>query len=148
MNDLDAYNNQFSFLIYDIFRGLRHNGERLLCELGLTVAQWRAISHLSRMPGCRQNELAEALQIRPMSLMPVIDKLEQLGLVRRDKDTQDRRAVSLHLTEQARPILSQLEQIRKQLTDKALSHLSPEERDTFLHHLLTVRDVLHPSHSE
>ncbi len=85
------------FLVSDIARLLRRNMDRRLQSLGLTQAQWRAIVHLSRSEGMTQAMLAESLEIQPITLTRLIDRMESAGWVERRTHPLDRRAVQLYL---------------------------------------------------
>ena len=67
-------------------------------ELSSTQTQWRAIAYLSRMEGCRQNELAEVIEVRPITVCRLLDRLAALDLIERRADPGDRRASRLFLT--------------------------------------------------
>lgn len=96
------------FLVNDIARLLRRNIDRRLQSLRLTQAQWRAIVHLSRSEGMTQAMLAESLEIQPITLTRLIDRMESAGWVERRTHPQDRRAVQLFLTAQSQPILDEM----------------------------------------
>ena len=96
------------FLVADIARLLRRSMDRRLQSLGLTQAQWRAIVHLSRSEGMTQAALAESLEIQPITLTRLIDRMETAGWVERRTHPLDRRAVQLYLTAQSQPILEQM----------------------------------------
>jgi MarR family transcriptional regulator, transcriptional regulator for hemolysin len=96
------------FLVSDIARLLRRGMDRRLQSLGLTQAQWRAIVHLSRSEGMTQAMLAESLEIQPITLTRLIDRMEAAGWVERRTHPLDRRAVQLFLTPQSQPILEEM----------------------------------------
>ena len=96
------------FLVSDIARLLRRGMDRRLQSLGLTQAQWRAIVHLSRSEGMTQATLAESLEIQPITLTRLIDRMEAAGWVERRTHPLDRRAVQLFLTPQSQPILEEM----------------------------------------
>jgi len=82
--------------------------DRRLQSLGLTQAQWRAIVYLSRDEGMTQAALAESLEIQPITLTRLIDRMESAGWVERRTHPGDRRAVQLYLTPQSQPILEEM----------------------------------------
>ncbi|MGH8263265.1 MAG: MarR family winged helix-turn-helix transcriptional regulator, partial [Steroidobacteraceae bacterium] len=86
------------FLIHDIGRMLRAEFAVRAVELRLTQTQWRAIAYLARMEGCRQNELAEIIEVRPITVCRLLDRLAALELIERRPDPEDRRATRLFLT--------------------------------------------------
>ena len=96
------------FLVADISRLLRRNMDRRLQSLGLTQAQWRAIVYLSRSEGMTQVALAESLEIQPITVTRLVDRMESAGWVERRTHPLDRRAVQLYLTQQSQPILEEM----------------------------------------
>lgn len=113
------------FLVSDIARLLRRNMDRKLQSLRLTQAQWRAIVHLSRNEGMTQVALAESLEIQPITLTRLIDRMESAGWVERRTHPLDRRAVQLYLTAQAQPILEQMHARASDTLSEALRGVSP-----------------------
>jgi DNA-binding MarR family transcriptional regulator len=95
------------FLVADISRLLRRSMDRRLQSLGLTQAQWRAIVYLSRNEGMTQAALAERLEIQPITVTRLVDRMENAGWVERRTHPLDRRAVQLYLTPQSQPILEE-----------------------------------------
>lgn len=124
------------FLISDASRMLRRIFNERITPLGLTQAQWRALAHLSRNEGLNQVSLAELLEVQPITVARLIDKLVAAGLVERRPDPNDRRAQRLFLTNQAAPVLDHIWEIADEIYDVVLSGLSPAERST-LDDLLT-----------
>lgn len=96
------------FLVADISRLLRRSMDRRLQSLGLTQAQWRAIVYLSRSEGMTQAALAESLEIQPITVTRLVDRMENAGWVERRTHPLDRRAVQLYLTAQSQPILEEM----------------------------------------
>jgi DNA-binding MarR family transcriptional regulator len=89
--------NHLGLLVSDIARLLRRNMDRRLQSLGLTQAQWRAIARLARSEGMTQAALAESLEIQPITLTRLVDRMEKAGWVERRTHPLDRRAVQLYL---------------------------------------------------
>jgi DNA-binding MarR family transcriptional regulator len=116
------------FLVSDIARLLRRNMDRRLQSLGLTQAQWRAIVHLSRSEGVTQAALAESLEIQPITLTRLIDRMESAGWVERRMHPLDRRAVQLYLTPQSQPILEQMHARAADTLNEATRGVSPREQ--------------------
>src|SRR5713101_9085060 len=104
--DLDR---SFGFLVHDVARlfGRRFN-QRALLFLGLTRAQCKVLGYLARNEGINQAGLADLLEIKPMTLVRQIDRMEQQGWIARRPDPADRRARLLYLAERARPILARI----------------------------------------
>ncbi len=113
------------FLMTDIARLLRRSMDRRLQSLGLTQAQWRAIVHLSRSEGMTQAALAESLEIQPITLTRLIDRMENAGWVERRTHPLDRRAVQLFLTAQSQPILEEMHARAADTLSEATRGISP-----------------------
>ena len=113
------------FLVADVARLLRRSMDRRLQALGLTQAQWRAIIHLSRNEGMTQATLAERLEIQPITLTRLLDRMENAGWVQRRTHPADRRAVQLYLTAQSQPILEQLHALGTATLQEATRGIAP-----------------------
>ena len=127
------------FLIHDIGRMMRAEFAGRAVELQLTQTQWRAIAFLSRMEGCRQAELADVIEVRPITVCRLLDRLAALDLIERRDDPGDRRASRLFLTARARAKVERLRNIGEGVTRIALSGLAAAERDKLLDLLVFVR---------
>lgn len=119
--------SKFGFLSYEISHIIRQRFNKEAEHIGFTHAQWRALVHLSENENCRQIDLAEILEIKPITLARQIDLLEDAGLVRRNKDNEDRRAYRLELTAKALPIMQELWEIADGVEAEVLKALSLEE---------------------
>lgn len=132
----------FGFLVNDVARlfGRRfdQNGRRL----GLTRAQCRTLGYLARNEGIIQAGLADLLEIRPMTLVRQIDRMEDAGWIERRADPADRRARRLYLTAKARPILGRIWNVANETRDESLARLSPTERDQLIDLLRRVHATL------
>jgi MarR family transcriptional regulator, transcriptional regulator for hemolysin len=137
--DLDR---SFGFLVNDVARlfGRRfsHHGSRL----GLTRAQCRTLGYLARNEGINQAGLADVLEIRPMTLVRQIDRMEDAGWIERRHDPADRRARRLYLTAKARPVLSRIWDVATETTDEALVRLSPADSKQLIELLRRVHATL------
>jgi DNA-binding MarR family transcriptional regulator len=109
---------------------LRKAFDRLAVGLGVTRAQWKVLFRLTRTPGLRQVELAEMLELEPITLCRIVDRLEEAGLVERSRDPDDRRAWRLHVTTQAQPLVEKLRAIGAQLVDQAFGGIDPKDIET------------------
>jgi len=116
------------FLTNDVARLLRQNFNRRAQNLGLSQAQWRALAYLSLQEGVNQATLADSLEIQPITLTRLIDRLQAAGLVERRPDAADRRAVRLHLTNEAQPLIERMETLALETREEALQGLTPEAR--------------------
>lgn len=118
----------FGFLLSDISRMLRKDFERRVAHLGLTLTQWRAIAQLARQEGINQATLADRLEVSPISLTRMIDRMEKAGWVERRPDPADRRAVSLHLTRKVQPLLESMYEAGAEANETALRGISRDAR--------------------
>jgi DNA-binding MarR family transcriptional regulator len=121
--------SKFGFLSYEISHAIRQRFNKEAEHIGFTHAQWRVLVHLSENENCRQIDLAEILEIKPITLVRQIDLLEELGLVCRNKDSEDRRAYRLVLTPKALTIMQELWQIADEVEAKILSVLTQQEQE-------------------
>ncbi len=137
--DLDR---SFGFLVNDVARlfGRRfsHNGRRL----GLTRAQCRTLARIARNEGINQAGLADLLEVRPMTLVRQIDRMEDAGWIERRPDPADRRARRLFLTDKARPILGRIRAVANETRDEALARLSAPEQAQLMALLTRVHATL------
>ena len=109
----------FGYLLNDVTLLVRRHFDRRAAKYGLTRAQWRAIKVLNLREGLRQNELAEFLEMEPIAVGRVIDRLEVAGFVERRRDPADRRAWRLHLVEKARAVVDDMEDMARALRREA-----------------------------
>jgi MarR family transcriptional regulator for hemolysin len=118
-----------AFLLHDATRLIRRDFRRRVADLGLTTMQWRALAQIERNEGTSQTALADLLEVQPISLARVLDKLEAAGWVERRRDANDRRVLRIHLTTQAEPFLVAMHSHAAATMDRALAGVAPEERD-------------------
>ena len=111
-------------------RMMRRFYDRGASALGVTSAQWRLLLRLAREPGLKQVELAERLDVEPITACRIVDRLEDAGLVERLRDPDDRRAWRLMLTSKAAPILEKLRLLAEEMSAGAFAGLSPDEIET------------------
>jgi DNA-binding MarR family transcriptional regulator len=106
---------------------LRKAFDRLAVGLGVTRAQWKVLFRLTRNPGLRQVELAEMLELEPITLCRIVDRLEEARLVERVRDPDDRRAWRLHVTAEAQPLVEKLQGVGAQLIEHAFAGIDPKD---------------------
>ena len=121
-------------------RMMRRYYDRGASALGVTSAQWRMLLRLAREPGLKQVELAERLDVEPITACRIVDRLEDAGLVERHRDPDDRRAWRLMLTKKATPILEKLRILAEEMSAEAFSGLSPDEIENMRTALGKVRE--------
>jgi MarR family transcriptional regulator, transcriptional regulator for hemolysin len=117
----------FGYLLGDVTLLFRKHFDRRAVKFGLTRAQWRATKVLYHREGLRQTELAEFLEMEPIAVGRVIDRLQAAGFVERRHDPKDRRAWRLHTTEQARVIVDDMELIARDLRKDATVGIDYDE---------------------
>lgn len=119
----------FGFLISDVARLLRHRFDQRAQSLGLTRTQWRALGQIGRQEGIYQAALAELLEVEPITLARLIDRLEAGGFVERRNDPADRRTWRLYLTPMAHPVLLGMKEIGAETLAEAFAGLSRSEAE-------------------
>jgi DNA-binding MarR family transcriptional regulator len=115
------------FEIGETAHALRKAFDRLAVGLGVTRAQWKVLFKLTRTPGLRQVELADMLDLEPITLCRIVDRLEEAGLVERVRDPDDRRAWRLHVTAQAQPLIEKLQSVGARLIEQAFGDIDAKE---------------------
>lgn len=118
---------QMSFELHSAAHLLRRNFDRRAKEHGLSRSRWQVLWHLAREEGQKQAELAERMDVAPISLARQIDKLQREGLVERRPDPEDRRCFRIYLTAEAEPALEILRGLAKQTRSQALAGFAADE---------------------
>ncbi|PKP90614.1 MAG: MarR family transcriptional regulator [Alphaproteobacteria bacterium HGW-Alphaproteobacteria-16] len=136
------------FLIADISRLMRREFDSRARRIGVTRAQWRTLSVLARNQGSNQGTLAELLEVEPITLGRMIDRLEEAGLVERRRDPADRRAWRIHLTDAAQPLIGELRGIGEGLVEDVMTGLSQTQRDALFDSLTHIRTNLTPDQTD
>jgi len=86
----------------------------------MTRAQWAVLARLESNEGLKQSELAEMLDLQPITLTRLVDRLCANGLIERRADPDDRRAKRLYLTPQARPLMDRLAELGQDMMKTVL----------------------------
>src|ERR1700723_1257347 len=108
---------------------LRRAQAQRLAPLGLTPGQERALRIITRSEEpLRMTELADHLGIVPRSVTTVIDALEEAGLVRREIDPHNRRAIRLHLTDRGLSVRDDMREARRGAAEDLFAPLSTADR--------------------
>lgn len=119
--------DNLGFLIADIARLTRRAFQERLEGAALSVAEARTLYLVSRNEGMRQVDLANLLEVQPIAMARLIDRLQQMRLVERRPVPEDRRAYQIYLLPEARPALDQLEKEASGLRRQITEGLSPDE---------------------
>ena len=94
-------------------------------RFGMTRAQWAVLVRVQRSEGLKQNELAGLLDLQPITLTRLIDRLGENGLIERRNDPNDRRAKRLFLTPAAQPVLDKMAKVSEEMMATALRGTDP-----------------------
>src|ERR1700733_10245752 len=119
-----SVNREFAFMINDVGRMLRTYADYKASQFGITRAQWVVLVRVDRFEGLKQSELAEMLDLQPITLTRLLDRLCDSGLIERRSDPADRRAKRLFLMPAARPLLKQLAILGEETMNSATEGLS------------------------
>lgn len=130
----------FPFEIAETAHALRRAFDRRAAALGVTRAQWKVLFRLTRAPGLRQVELADLLDIEPITLSRIVDRLEEAGHVERVADPSDRRAWRLQVTEKAKPLVAKLRSLAGDLVEEAFEGIDRSEIECARGVLAQVRE--------
>ena len=130
----------FLFTLGELQRLVRAYADKEAARFGMTRAQWAVLAKVERNEGLKQSELAEQMEMQPITLTRLIDKLAEAGLIERRGDDTDRRVNRLYLKKAARPLLAKLAVLRGELTDTALQGISPSEAERLMTHLEAIKE--------
>ena len=117
------------FLIGDTGRLLRRAFDERVRAKGITRPQWRVLGLLNRFGGSTQVALAEMMDVEPITLGRMIDRLQEAELVERRADPKDRRAWRIHLTPAGEASLVDLKPMANALFDDAVAGLSASQQN-------------------
>jgi len=132
----------FGYLLNDVTLLIRKHFDRRAVKFGLTRAQWRATKMLYHREGMRQTELAESLEMEPIAVGRVIDRLQAAGFVERRPDPKDRRAWRLYVTDQARSVIADMELIARGVRKDAAKGIPVPELEQALGVLNRMKENL------
>ncbi len=126
-------------LLNDLGRLIRTEADKRARAYGMTRAQWVILSRVQRAPGLSQRELAEILEVEPITVGRLVDRLEGRGLVERRPDPDDRRVWRLHLRPEAAPVLTALDQQREAIRALVTEGVGASELDPVIEVLLRMK---------
>jgi DNA-binding MarR family transcriptional regulator len=136
---MDHLDRNLGFLLHDVARLMRKRFEQNARELGLTRSQCSVLAHLARHDGIQQGALAEILEVEPITLTRLVDRLEEMGLVERRPHATDRRIRLLRLTEAAHPKLADIFAVGAVTRGEAVEGVSEADRDRLFDILLSMK---------
>jgi len=132
--------NDLLILLSDVARQMRVCGDQMAQAHGLTRAQLIILARLHFQPNLSQNELAAMAEVSPMTIARLIDRLEELGLVKRCPDPEDRRIWRLRLTPAAAPLLREITRIRAKLYGVMTGGIDPSVLDAMAKGLRQMKE--------
>ncbi len=115
-------------LLIDVSRMLRKCFEKNCRGTGMTRAQWQVLAMLNRNEGITQGALAELLEVEPITIGRMVDRLEKAGMLERRPHPSDRRAWCLHLLPAAQPVLEALKDLAATTRAELMAGLSTAEQ--------------------
>ncbi len=130
----------FLFTLGELQRLVRAYADREAARYGITRAQWAVLAKVQRFEGMKQSELAEQMEMQPITLTRLIDRLCDNGWIERRSDDTDRRVNRLYLRKAARPLLAKLAGLKAELTATALEGISPSDANRLLIQLETIKE--------
>lgn len=136
---------ELAFTLNDVARLLRTIADQKAAEFGMSRAKWAVLARLDRFEGLKQAELADMLDLQPITLTRLLDGLCDNGLIERRPDPDDRRAKRLFLTPAARPLLERLSILGGEIMDAALAGLDESRVATLLADLSIIKENLRRS---
>jgi MarR family transcriptional regulator, transcriptional regulator for hemolysin len=121
-------------LLHDVARLMRRRFALRAREaaLPLSRSQCSVLFRVALDEGMRQATLAQILDMEPITLVRLIDRLEQAGLLERRLNPRDRRVRMLYLTPAARPVLKQIHRLAAMVHDEACADLPMERREALM----------------
>src|SRR5207253_3608723 len=128
------------FTLGEVQRLVRAYADRQASRYGITRAQWAVLAKVERAEGLKQTELAEQMEMQPITLTRLIDRLCDNGWIERRSDETDRRVNRLYLRKAARPLLGKLSGLRSELTATALQGINPSDAHRLLTSLETIKE--------
>lgn len=129
-------------LLAQVARLMRRSFDERARGIGVTRPQWQVLSLLRMHAGSNQGALAELLDVEPITLGRMVDRLQEAGLVERRADPSDRRAWRIHLTGKGEELVEKLKPFGQQTLDAALEGVEAGERDQLSATLAKVRNNL------
>ena len=129
-------------MLGDTSRLMRRSFDARARGIGVTRPQWRVLTTLLRHEGVNQGGLAELLDVEPITVCRMVDRLQEANLVERRADPADRRSWRLFLTAKAHELVAQLRPLVEDLIDDALDGISEAEQAALRDTLERVRQNL------
>jgi DNA-binding MarR family transcriptional regulator len=129
--------DDLGFVLGDAARLLRRSFDERARAMGVTRPQWRVLALLKRFDGSTQVTIADMLEVEPITLGRMIDRLQDAELVERRADPKDRRAWRLHLTAKGLAKIKELQPTASAMFVDALQGIS-EDKQADLEDMLNI----------
>ncbi|SDB68320.1 transcriptional regulator, MarR family [Belnapia rosea] len=129
-------------LLTDVARLIRTMADRVARAHGMTRAQWTILARLRRHDGLTQRELAELLEVEPITVGRLVDRLAARNLIERRADPTDRRCWRLHLRPEAAPVLAEIDEAKAAFDAAATRNLPEAQRAALKDALLHMKSNL------
>lgn len=133
------YQQTLGFILNDTARLLRKRFEQRARHLGLTRAQWQALAYLARNEGIQQSALADILELEPITVGRILDRLEAAEMIERRRHAADRRVWLLHLRPKAHALIKDMFDIGDATRAEALAGVSETDRETLTRILIRMK---------
>jgi MarR family transcriptional regulator for hemolysin len=133
---------EIAVTVIDVARMLKTYADQRARQFGISRAQWTVLIRLDRCEGLKQSELADVLDLQPISLTRLLDRLAANGLIERRPDPHDRRANRLYLTPAARPLIEELSHLGEDMMTTVLEGIDDPSRERLLRDLGVMKDNL------
>jgi MarR family transcriptional regulator for hemolysin len=130
----------FLFTLGELQRLVRAYADKSGARYGITRAQWAVLAKVERNEGMKQTELAEQMEMQPITLTRLIDKLCDAGWIERRGDDSDRRVNRLYLKPAALPLLAKLAELRSEITGTALDGISAADAERLMSQLEAIKE--------
>src|SRR6201999_1816785 len=130
----------FLFALGEVQRLVRAYADKEAGRYGITRAQWAVLARVERSEGMKQSELAEQMEMQPITLTRLIDKLCDSDWIERRGDENDRRVNRLYLRKAGRQLLGKLAGLRAELTATAIEGINPTDAQRLLTQLETIKE--------
>jgi MarR family transcriptional regulator for hemolysin len=128
------FGRNFGFLVHDVSRLIKRRFDRKARQTGLPITRRQAavVLSIARNEGVSQAEVATWLDLEPIALVRMLDKLNEERLVERRAHPTDRRVRTLWLTPAARPVVEQILAINKAIREEAFAGMPVHARDAVI----------------
>ncbi len=133
---------ELAFVLHDLARLMRVRFDQHARNWGMTRAQCAILMKLDCHPGLSQTELATLMEVEPITVGRLIDRLEASGMVERRPDPSDRRMHRLHLRDAAQPALAKIDAYRASAVEKFRQGVRGEDWDTALRVLMQIKEKI------